>query len=154
LRSPALPTLEKTFTPPKWMGREAKHSIEPRAFYRYSTGVNDFQSTIRFDDIEILSNTNEVEYSLANRIWTKDRSGQVWDYLALELRQKRFFDPTFGGALVAGQRNVLTSSADLTGYTFLTLPAGILPLFPRSNFARGLLSAWNGGLITIRFAIG
>ena len=135
-----LPTLEKTFTPPKWMGRQAKHSIEPRATYRYTTGVNDFQNIIRFDDIEILSNTNEVEYSVANRIWTKDRLGQVWDYLSLELRQKRFFDPTFGGALVAGQRNVLSSSADLTGYTFLDAPrrdspiVSALQLRPRPSF--------------------
>jgi LPS-assembly protein len=31
---------------------------------------------------------------------------------------KRYFDPTFGGAIVEGQRNVLLTGAQLTGYSF------------------------------------
>ncbi len=136
-----LPALEKVFTPPRWAGgRQAKHTIEPRITYRYVSGVDHFQNIIRFDDMEILSNTNEVEYSVANRLWTKARTGEVWDWMTLDVRQKRFFDPTFGGAVVAGRRNVITSTADLTGYTFLEAPrrdspiVSMLRLTPRPAF--------------------
>lgn len=114
-----LPTLERVFDAPKWMGARLKHAIEPRASFRTVGGVNDFQKIIRFDEMDLLSNTTEVEYSLTNRIWTKARDNQVRDWMSWEVRQKRFFDPTFGGALVAGQRNVFLSTAELTAYTFL-----------------------------------
>lgn len=134
------PTLERVFTPPRWVGRQAKHSIEPRVTYRYVGGVDNFQNIIRFDDMEIISNTNEVEYAVANRLWTKTRAGEVRDWLTLDVRQKRFFDPSFGGAVVAGRRNVITSTADLTGYTFLEAPrrdspiVSMLRLTPRPAF--------------------
>ena len=44
-----------------------------------------------------------------------------------ELGQKYFLDPTFGGALVPGQRNVFTTTADFTGIAFLPRPAVFLP---------------------------
>lgn len=135
-----LPVLEKVFIPPRWLGSQAKHSIEPRVSYRHIGGVDDFQNIIRFDEMELVANTNEVEYSLANRLWTKDRTGQVWDWLTLDLRQRRFFDPAFGGAVVSGRRNVILSTADLTGYTFLEAPrrdspvVSMLRLTPRPGF--------------------
>src|SRR5262249_39275501 len=36
-----------------------------------------------------------------------------------QVSQQRYFDPTFGGAIVPGQRNVTLSTADLTAYSFL-----------------------------------
>ena len=48
-----------------------------------------------------------------------------------ELAQKYFLDPTFGGALVAGQRNVFTTTTDLTGIAFLTEPRHLSPLVSR-----------------------
>jgi LPS-assembly protein len=44
------------------------------------------------------------------------------------LWQKRYFDPTFGGALVPGQRNVVLSTAELTPYAFLVTPRSSSPL--------------------------
>ncbi len=44
----------------------------------------------------------------------------VREILSWEVVQKYFFDVTFGGALVPGQRNVFTTTADLTGISFLT----------------------------------
>jgi LPS-assembly protein len=55
----------------------------------------------------------------------------VREVVTWELAQKYFIDPTFGGALVAGQSNVFTSSADLTGTTFLTSPRHLSPLISR-----------------------
>ena len=45
-----------------------------------------------------------------------------------ELMQKRYFDPTFGGALVEGQRNVVAAAADVTGYAFLVGPRSTSPI--------------------------
>jgi LPS-assembly protein len=48
-----------------------------------------------------------------------------------ELEQKYFLDPTFGGALISGQRNVFTTSADLTGIAFITQPRHLSPIVSR-----------------------
>ena len=48
-----------------------------------------------------------------------------------EVNQKYFLDPTFGGALVAGQRNVFTTTEDLTGIAFATQPRHLSPLVSR-----------------------
>ena len=52
-----------------------------------------------------------------------------------ELAQQYFLDPTFGGALVPGQRNVFTTSEDLTGIAFLTEPRHLSPLVSRLRVA-------------------
>jgi LPS-assembly protein len=52
-----------------------------------------------------------------------------------ELAQKYFIDPTFGGALIAGQRNVLATTEDLTGIAFLTEPRHLSPLISRLRVA-------------------
>jgi len=54
-----------------------------------------------------------------------------------ELAQKYFLDPTFGGALVAGQRNVFTTTTDLTGIAFLTQPRHLSPLVSRLRLDTG-----------------
>lgn len=54
-----------------------------------------------------------------------------------ELAQKYFLDPTFGGALVPGQRNVFTSTEDLTGIAFLTEPRHLSPIVSRLRVATG-----------------
>src|SRR5206468_11574372 len=78
----------------------------------------DFDKVVRFDETELLSNTTEVEISLINRLYAK-RNGEVSEVLSWELLQRRYFDPTFGGAVVPGQRNVVLSTVQLTPYTFL-----------------------------------
>ena len=138
--------------------------------YDYVTGVNNFADILRFDATDVLTNTNEVEYSLVNRLYAKrldpnakdcDAQGmstltiggapQVgavpWEVppnpdaqacasgpreiLSWEVGQKYFFDPTFGNALVAGQRNVFTTTADFTGIAFLDSERRFAPLISR-----------------------
>ena len=48
-----------------------KHTIEPRLTYRYVAGVDNFPAIIRFDARDIVSNTNEVEYGVINRLYAK-----------------------------------------------------------------------------------
>ena len=61
------------------LGRRVKHVIEPFATYRYVTGINNFSKILRFDARDILSNTNEVEYGVVNRIFSKRTSEQTED---------------------------------------------------------------------------
>ncbi|MGA2415831.1 MAG: LPS assembly protein LptD [Candidatus Sulfotelmatobacter sp.] len=56
---------------------------------------------------------------------------QVREVVTWELAQKYYLDPTFGGALNPGQRNVFTSTADLTGVAFLTEARHLSPLISR-----------------------
>jgi LPS-assembly protein len=60
-------------------GSKIKHVIEPRATYRYVTGINNFAKILRFDARDILSDTNEVEYGIVNRIFSKRSSEQTED---------------------------------------------------------------------------
>ncbi len=125
-----LPRLSRVFNAPKWLrsGDKVKHVIEARVRYRYVTGINNFQQTLRFDDLDVMSNTNEVEFNLSNRLLKKNSSGGVDDVISWQLFYKRYLDPTFGGAVVAGQRNVVESADLLTGYAFLNGPRNQSPI--------------------------
>ncbi len=105
-----------------------KHVIEPRIAYRYVTGITDFDRYVRFDETELYSNTNELELSLTNRIFAKRPGGNVDELLSWQVWQKRYFDPTFGGAVVPGQRNTVLSALDLTPYAFIDGPRNYSPV--------------------------
>ncbi|HEV3512341.1 MAG TPA: LPS assembly protein LptD [Candidatus Sulfotelmatobacter sp.] len=62
---------------------------------------------------------------------------QVREVVSWEVAQKYFLDPTFGGALVIGQRNVFTTTEGLTGIAFLTQPRHLSPLISRLRVATG-----------------
>jgi LPS-assembly protein len=55
----------------------------------------------------------------------------VREVVTWELAQKYFLDPTFGGALIPGQRNVFTTTEELTGIAFLTQQRHLSPLVSR-----------------------
>ncbi len=75
LRPPAL----ERFFGREWLGRKWKHVVEPRVVYRYVTGVNDFGNILRFDERDLLTNTNEVEYRVVNRWYAKRTSAKPED---------------------------------------------------------------------------
>ena len=95
-----------------------KHSIEPDITYRYVNGVNDYGRFLRFDEDETLTDTSEVEYSLTQRLFRKQGDGDAQDLVTWRISQKYFLDPTFGGALVPGQRNVFQTLDALTPFAF------------------------------------
>jgi LPS-assembly protein len=168
------PVLEKVFDK-EFLGRKWKHVIEPEAIYRYVTGVNNFNQILKFDEHDILSDTNEVEYGFTTRLYAKRKSTAVtpcespmtslavggasppqtvpWLHVSNAEResclqgptvremvtwsvfQKYFFNPTFGGALVPGQRNVFTTTEELTGIAFLTEPRNLSPVVSRLRVA-------------------
>ena len=55
----------------------------------------------------------------------------VREVVSWELAQKYFLDPTFGGALIPGERNVFTTAEDLTGIAFVTEPRHLSPIISR-----------------------
>ena len=128
-----------------------RHTIEPYATYRYIRGINNFARLIRFDELDTLTDTNEVEFGVINRIFTrryaeavtKDAekrleetpkekrdplSAQPYELFTITVRGKYFADKTFGGALIPGQRNEIEPITALTFYTFGGVPRRFSPL--------------------------
>ncbi len=95
-----------------------KHTIEPDFTFRYVGGVNDFQRFVRFDSDATLSNTSEIEYGITQRLFLKSGDDQPNELVSWRLVQKHYFDPTFGGAIVDGQRNVLQALNSITPFAF------------------------------------
>ena len=116
----APPSFQRIFDGPKWLGDRIKHVIEPRIRYRFVDGIDNFAKVIRFDERDLLTNTNEADISITNRLLAKDATtGAVREVASLEVWQRRYFDRSFGGALVPGQRNVFSSTIDVTPFAFL-----------------------------------
>ena len=137
------PALGRIYQSPKWLGgNKVKHVIEPRIEYVRVDGINNFDRTIRFDEIDIMSNTNQVTVSLTNRLLVKDKNGVVSEVFSWEVSQSRYFDPTFGGAVITGRRNVVLSSEELDGFAFLNGPRNYSPVVSRLRFQRKIGLEW------------
>lgn len=108
--------------------RRFKHVIEPDVTYRYVTGVNDFDRFIRFDSDATLTDTSEVEYGFTQRLFMKSGEDQPVELLSWKIAQKHYFDPTFGGAIVDGQRNVFQALNDITPFAFALGPRNWSPI--------------------------
>jgi LPS-assembly protein len=70
------PVLERTFDSGwirKLVRHDVKHTIAPEVTYRYINGINDFQDVLRFDLVDIASNTNEVEYGVTQRLFLREK---------------------------------------------------------------------------------
>src|ERR1700685_2087388 len=58
-------------------GTKWKHVIEPDVVYNYVNGVNDFNRIIRFDEDETLTDTNEIEYGITQRLYRHKDGGDT-----------------------------------------------------------------------------
>jgi len=121
------PTLERYFDRPLTRHRY-KHTIAPVFTYRFVTGVDDFARFIRYDSDATLTNTNEVEYGVVQHLYVKEGDDQPVDFLSWQLVQKHYFDPTFNGALVTGQRNVFEALDSITAFAFAATPRNWSPI--------------------------
>ena len=148
------PALARIYKSPKWLGGEkVKHVIEPRAEYVFVDGVRDFKQLIRFDENDLLSDTNELRLSVANRLFVKNSDGGVNEVLSWELSQSRYFDPTFGGAVVAGQRNVVQSSIELDGFAFIDGRRNYSPVVSVLRFQQKIGLEWRTDYDPLRKSI-
>ncbi len=105
-----------------------KHSIEPQVVYRFVAGVNNFSRFIRFDENDTLTNTNEFEYSIVQRLYRRASEGQADELVSWRVAQKYYFDRTFGGALVLGERNVFQALNLITAFAFADAPRRFSPI--------------------------
>ncbi len=145
------PALERDFTAP-WLehlvGGDVRHTIEPAVSYRYVTGINNFQQILRFDDVDVASNTNELEYGLTQRLFLRNLKprpctgdealgpdtmcgGGTRDWITWRIAQKYYFEPDFDHAITTGTPNPLETTLDFTGIDFLTEARHNTPIISR-----------------------
>jgi LPS-assembly protein len=176
-----------------------RHVVEPYFTYRKIGGISNFERIIRFDYTDAIADTNEFEYGVVNRFFTrrstesvtgevsaktgarrdggrgakkddekseeeKDRATaeptpeaegagrqlnganslpltrQPFEFLSITLRQKYFFDKTFGGALTPGQRNQFYPINTFSGFTYGGVPRRFSPLFVEARLREAPVS--------------
>src|SRR2546421_3352184 len=124
-----------------------RHVIEPYVIYRRIAGIDNFARIIRFDYLDAIADTNEIEYGVSNRFFarrfteTVGKKGaraarekksslavQPYEALTITIRGKYFFDPYFGGALVPGQRNQFYPIDTFSGFSYGAVPRRWSPL--------------------------
>ena len=131
-----------------------RHTIEPFISYRLIKGIENFDKVIRFDFNDTETETNEIEYGITNRVYTRryteavtdeaqrllreiskengdekdPLSIQPYEVFTLTIRGKYFFDPYFGGALTPGKRNQIAPITSLSAFTFGGVPRRFSPL--------------------------
>src|SRR5579872_605539 len=119
------PTLERVWqtSSGKW-----KHTIDPEIEYNYVEGVDQFNRLILFDEDETLTNTNDFVYSVTQRLFHRSGDGPANDLVTWRVAQAYYFDPTFGGALTPGTRNVFQALDSITPFAFADEPRRFSPI--------------------------
>jgi LPS-assembly protein len=123
-----------------------RHVIEPYVIYRRIAGIDNFNQIIRFDYLDAIADTNEIEYGISNRFFTKRSTESVgkkaarrarekkslatqpYEALSITIRGKYFFDPYFGGALIPGRRNQFYPIDTFSGFTYGAVPRKFSPI--------------------------
>jgi LPS-assembly protein len=149
------PALERDFV---FGNRELRHVIEPELTYRFVGGIGVKARNIPLiDPSDIATDTNEVGYSITQRLYTRltnqkpctpdepTCAPQPREWASWTIAQKYFLNPTLGGAIIPGRRNVFDATLDLTGIAFLTDPRNLAPLVSRLRFeaVRNLRIEWD-----------
>ncbi|WP_334268174.1 LPS-assembly protein LptD [Edaphobacter sp. HDX4] len=73
------PVLERTFSSPlvhRLFGSDVKHTIEPMVAYHMVSGVDNFRQLLRFDQTDVVSDTNEIQYGLTQRLFLHRKSSE------------------------------------------------------------------------------
>src|SRR5229473_2446642 len=124
-----------------------RHVIEPYLIYRRIAGIDNFNQILRFDYVDAIADTNEIEYGITNRFYTRrstetvgkkaaraarekksSLATQPYEALSVTVRGKYFFDPYFGGALIPGRRNQFYPIDTFSGFTYGAVPRKLSPL--------------------------
>jgi len=78
-----------------------------------------------------------VEFGFTQRLYVKNGDEQPLELFSWSIVQKHYFDPTFGGAIFNGQRNVLQALDSITPFAFATGPRNWSPIVSDFKFAPG-----------------
>jgi LPS-assembly protein len=75
------PAIERTFEVPaslqKFFGTEVRHTVEPEITYRNVHGINNFLSILRFDDVDLAADTDQLEYGVTQRLYFRPKPKPV-----------------------------------------------------------------------------
>ncbi|MCA1630772.1 MAG: LPS assembly protein LptD [Acidobacteria bacterium] len=144
------PALARNFYKPDGSLR-FRHLVEPYVVYRKIEGVGNPERVIRFDYLDAVADTNEIEFGLTNRFFTRRSTenvsgrapaangtkagaeaspltSQPYEALSITVRGKYFFDQFFGGALLPGRRNQFYPVNSFSGFTYGGVPRRFSPL--------------------------
>jgi LPS-assembly protein len=118
-------TVEKVW---QTSGGKWKHTIDSEIQYNYVGDVGPFGRFILFDEDETLTDTNDFVYSITQRLFHRAADAQAKDLVTWKIAQAYYFDPTFGGALVPGTRNVFQALDSITPFAFADQPRRFSPI--------------------------
>jgi LPS-assembly protein len=144
------PAMERDFSLLRW-NRVLRHVIEPEFTYRYVNGVGaKAHDVVLLDTTDIAADTNEAGFALTQRFYLRSNAQQPCvadageagglcaaaprEWASWRIAQKFFMDPKFGGALIAGRRNVFDTTLDFSGVAFLTSERNVSPITSRVRF--------------------
>lgn len=68
------PVIARDFKPTRFqrlLGSGLRHTIAPEFTYRLNTGISNLSQILRFDSVDIASNTNEAEYGVTQRLFRR-----------------------------------------------------------------------------------
>ncbi len=93
------PVLERDYG--RW-----RHVVEPSVDYNFVGGADRFRDTVVVDDVDLVTNTRQVEYAITNQLFT------TREIINWRIAQDYYFDPTFGGAIRPGTFGTRLRAAD------------------------------------------
>ncbi len=136
------PTFARIFnTPDNGYAARFKHVIEPQMVWSYRSRIEDFDVIPKFDGNDYLPGTNQVAFSLVNRLLAKrvvdgKEQPNPTEMLTWVLSQRYFFDTN--ASLYDPQFSTPYFTADGT-------PSSYSPITSRVNFrpSRSLTASWN-----------
>jgi LPS-assembly protein len=114
------PVIERTFDSPKiekMFGYDVRHTIEPEVTYRYVAGIDNFSNVLRFDDVDVTSDTNELQYGVTQRLFLRPVKFRPCIEKQANADRKEFLDEDGGGVYakergdsrpVCGSRELIT----------------------------------------------
>jgi LPS-assembly protein len=142
------PALVRDYKVGRW-NRTLRHVIEPEITYRFVGGIGHKARNVLFvDTTDIATNTNEVGFSLTQRLYLRPNQttpcppGETEEqcpaaprqWASWQIAQKYFINSNFGDALIPGRRNIFDTALDLSGVAFLTVPRNLAPITSRLRF--------------------
>lgn len=144
------PALERDFELPHW-NRVLRHVVEPELSYHYVGGIGaKAPNVLLIDTTDVATDLNEAGFALTQRFYVSPRKGEDCDrgtsaasskcstqpreWASWRISQNFFIDPKFGGALIAGRRNVFDATLNMSGVAFLTDPRNLAPVTSRVRF--------------------
>jgi len=112
------PVIERTFDSAgveKMFGHDVRHTIEPEVTYRYVAGVDNFLNVLRFDDVDVVSDTNELEYGVTQRLFLRPVKAQPCKEKPASAEQEADPDEDRGRVYAKEKTGNLKKSAPVCG---------------------------------------